>query len=236
MFDVVDYSYPLYCFVDSFDKVNADGIIQIESTGMGVYSVPKGQTLPSNYQQKFVNKLGTNNCSDPSHHNHISPDREVDGSTALLPDQTFFFYNQDHESTGHNDVIMKLATALMYDHRITSVYSDPNYPQFNVGRVGEKLEKEIAEYDGKIVRSAYSAELLNRYDDARAKALAELDNTVVKQGEYEKVRDNYYAVLCDMGLREPPEEEDASRVRLGKVLKAINNLLNKTVGYRSFND
>ena len=234
VFDVVDYSYPLYCFIESYDKVNADGIIQIESTGMGVYSVPKGQTLPEGYTQQFVNKLGTNNCADPTHHNHLSPDREVDGSTALLPDHTFFFYNADHEKTGRNDVIMKLATALMIDHRITDVYSDPNFPQFNVGRDGKSLQNDLIYYEARVDRSAYTPEQLARYDAARDNAQRMLDDTVVKQGETEQVKQEYYDALCDMGLRSPPEPEKESRVRLGKFLKAFNDLLNKTWGYRSF--
>ncbi len=234
VFDVVDYSYPLYCFVDSYDKVNADGIIQIESTGMGVSSVPRGQTLPDGYAQKFVNRIGTNNCADPEHHNHISPDREVDGSTALLPDHTFFFYNADHEKTGRNDVVMKLATALMLDHRITDVYSDPKFPQFNVGRDGKSLQNDLAYYDARVDRSAYTPEQLARYDAARDNAQRMLDDTVVKQGECEQVKQEYYDALCDMGLRSPPEPEKESRVRLGKFLKGLNDLLNKTWGYRSF--
>ena len=234
VFDVVDYSYPLYCFVDSWDKVNADGIIQIESTGMGVSSVPKGQTLPDGYTQKFVNKLGGCNCADPAHHNHITPDREVDGSTAMLPDHTFFFYNADHERTGRNDVVMKLATALMLDHRITDVYSDPAFPQFNVGRDGKSLQNDLINYDRSVDRSAYTPEQLARYDAARDEAQRMLDNTVVNAQEDERVRTAYYDTLCDMGLRSPPEPEKESRVRLGKFLKGLNDLLNKTIGYRSF--
>ncbi len=143
VFDIVDYSVPLYCLVDSWDKCNADGIIQVESSGMGVNSLPIGEFFPNDYQQKNINKIGTNNCTDKTH-NHISPDREVDASTALLPDQTFFFYQQDHEDTGENKVIMNLAVEILTNENMIDVYSNPDFPQFNIS---SKQENESSEED-----------------------------------------------------------------------------------------
>ncbi len=140
VFDIVDYSVPLYCLVESWSECNADGIIQVESTGMGVESCLVGEQLDENYTQKNTNKLGTNNCADPTH-NHISPDRELDASTALLPDQTFFFYKQNHESTGSNEEIMNLAVELLTNDEMKDVYSNPDFPQFYDATPDEETEE-----------------------------------------------------------------------------------------------
>lgn len=232
VFDVVDYSYPLYCLVPSFSSCNADGIIQIESTGMGLESCLVGEQYPESYVQKNKNKLGTSNCSDTTH-NHISPDREVDASTCLLPDQTFFFYGQDHEGTGRNDVIMKLSTALLTDKTMTDVYSNPNFPQFNIGRETKKLIKGMLK-DAKAIDQTTltdsEREMLNSAIEACDKMLA---STVVVAGEYEAAEAKLTDALVALGLREVPKD-DSSNETLGKILKGINTALNKTLGYRGF--
>ena len=117
-----------------------------------------GETLPEDYVQKNPYVKTANpvkalrlfraaptaadvQCSDPNH-NHISPDRVVDASTGLLPDHTFYFDNQAHATANQNDIIMKLCCELVETDRITDVYSDENYPQFNVGRATKALREE----------------------------------------------------------------------------------------------
>lgn len=231
VFDIVDYSYPLYCIVPSWDEVNADGIIQIESTGMGIESCYVDEQFPADYVQKNVNALGGNNCSDPSH-DHIPDDREIDASTCLLPDHTFFFYKADHEGTGRNDVVMKLATALLADHQITDVYSNPNFPQFNVGRETKWLRNTLKEAKN-IDRSTLSAEDAAQLQAAIDATDAYLNNTVVKLGEQEIIENQLDAALVQIGYKEAPENETVNTI-FGYILKGINDLLNKTLGYKSF--
>ncbi len=232
VFDIVDYSVPLYCLVESWDKVNADGIIQIESTGMGVDSVPAGEALPADYQQKNENKLGTNNCTDETH-NHISPDREVDASTALLPDRTFFFYRQDHEDTGDNDVIMKLAVEILTNENMVDVYSNPNYPQFNNARDISRIQDDLLPKAKEVDLTTLSAEDASALTAAIEKAENFIENTVVVLGEDEAIAEELDNILVKIGVNEPPEDNTAETI--GRIIfEIINKILNKTLGYRGF--
>ncbi len=231
VFNIVDYSSPMYCLVPSWDSYNSDGIIHLSSTSMGMESCRIGEKYPENYVQKNVNKLGGSNCTDPTH-NHISPDREIDASTALLPDHSFYFYKQNHESTGSNDVIMLLATALLQDNRIKDIFTDPNFPQFNVGRVTKWLIRTL-DSAKQIDRSTLTAEQAAKLDAAIASVDAYLANTVVKEGELEKVDAQLNAVLVELGYREPPEDETAYN-NFGVLMEKFNGLINKTLGYRGF--
>ncbi|MEE1012495.1 MAG: hypothetical protein U0L11_10750, partial [Acutalibacteraceae bacterium] len=124
--NVAEYEIQMYGIGESFDIENADGIIQLDSTSMGAYAANIGETLPEDYVQQNTSA----NCSDPTH-NHISPDRIVDASTAMLPDTTFYFKGQKHEQTAMNSAILEIAL-LILENKITDVYSNPDYPQFNV--------------------------------------------------------------------------------------------------------
>ena len=124
VYNIVDYDAPLYQIGTSWNEDNADGVIHLSSTAMGVHSAIVGETLGEDYKQANTSK----NCSDPSH-NHISPDNVVDASTGLLPDTTFYFDGQKHEQTALNTNILTLALRIL-ENKITDVYSDPAYPQF----------------------------------------------------------------------------------------------------------
>ena len=122
--NVAEYDIQMYGIGDSYNTENADGIIQLDSTSMGAYAANVGETLPEDYVQQNTSA----NCSDPTH-NHISPDRVIDASTAMLPDTTFYFKGQKHEQTALNTTILKLALKVL-ENEITDVYSDPAFPQF----------------------------------------------------------------------------------------------------------
>lgn len=124
--NVAEYDIQMYGIGDSYNIENADGIIQFDSTSMGMHAANIGETLPEDYVQANTSK----NCSDPTH-NHISPDRVVDASTGMLPDTTFIFKGQKHEQTALNSKILTFALKVL-ENEITDVYSDPDYPQFNV--------------------------------------------------------------------------------------------------------
>lgn len=124
VFNVAEYDTQMYGVGYSYDKGNADGIIQLDSTSMGAYAANVGETLPDDYVQKNTY------CSNPEH-NHISPDRVVDASAGLLPDTTFYFKGQKHEQTAMNAQILTLARRLLENDNIKDVYSSPDFPQFN---------------------------------------------------------------------------------------------------------
>ncbi len=209
IFDVVDYNYPLYQLVDSYDDVNADGIIQLDSTSMGAFSLGVDKKLPADYVPTH------SNCEDPQNHDHTDPNGIVDVCTGLLPETTFYFYNQDHEKTGSNDVIMKLAAAILTDNSFTSVHSYPDrFPQFNVGRNSKGLMRDVEEmkaYD----TSKLSPELKAELEDAIAQAEEALDQTAVDINSFEAAKANFYSV-CDKvekyengEINEAPKENGA---------------------------
>ena len=135
-FDIADYNQALYPICDCWDKVNADGVIDLDSTSLGAVSAPVGKTLPAAYTQKNTY------CADPSHV-HIDEGRIVDASTGILCDTTFYFKGQHHEATARNGVIIALATRILYDNAFRDIFTDPAFPQFNFGRDSKRMESRI---------------------------------------------------------------------------------------------
>lgn len=186
IFDIVDYNVPLYELIDSWDDVNADGIIQLDSTSMGAYSVGVNKELPADYVRTH------NNCPDPSH-NHADPRNIVDANTGLLPCTTFYFYNQDHEKTASNDVIMKLVSELLVDKNFTSVFSYPDrFPQFNVARNSRGFIEDLNE-----ARELLNGNTLSQGDKTKLQAAINLGDEAIAQtavdiDSYEAAKANFY--------------------------------------------
>ncbi len=124
VYNVAEYGIQMYGVGYSYDTENADGIIQLDSTAMGVYSANIGETLPEDYVQQNTF------CKNPEH-NHISPDRVVDASTTMLADTTIFIKGQKHEQTAKNDTIIKFAIKLLEGDEMKDVFSDPEFPQYH---------------------------------------------------------------------------------------------------------
>ncbi len=222
VFDIVDYNCSLYQLVDSWDKVNADGVIQLDSTSMGAYSLGVDKKLPADYVPTH------SNCNDPSH-DHTDPNGIVDVCTGLLPDTTFYFVNQNHERTGSNDVIMKLVSNLLVDDSFTSVFSYPDkFPQFNQARNSKGLMHDVEEMRD-FDTSTLSDRDAQRLADAIAEVDAELDNTVVDTHRFEAVKRNFYAVRDDVlsADEEPVEKENGAYMDFSYVLKDLIELLSK---------
>ncbi len=201
VFDIAEYDFQLFHLVDSYDDVNADGIIQLDSTSMGAYSVNINTPLPTDYVPAVSSQ-----CSDPSH-NHISPDNVVDAGAGLLPDTTFYFEGQAHEQTASNDVIMKLVSEILINDDIKNVYSNENYPQFNGARNTKSLRKKIAEmrtYD----TTGIPTELTNELDEAIIQAEAMLNNTIINDAETKAAEDRFYAARSAVLDYNPNATED----------------------------
>ena len=224
VFDIVNYNVHLYPLVDSWDDINADGIIHLDSTSMGAYSLGNDKTLPEGYVQRG-NSYGT--CSDPTH-NHIDPHNILDASTGLLPDHTFYFYNGSHDRTAGSDALISLVVRLLTDRNFKNVYSYPDmFPQFNTERYTRFVPKQIRE----------SKEYLEHFEDealleAVNAAEAMLENTVVDAQRDEKIIEDL--------------DKEYSRVfGINKTENFFNRLFNKFVvrldekalekyGYNSF--
>ena len=185
-FDIAEYNYPLYKICDSWDKINADGIIHTDSESFGATSVAVDTPLPADYVQKNTY------CSDPTHH-HIDAGRLVDASTGILCDTTFYFVGQGHVYTSNNDVIIRLATRIMSDNSFKDVYSDPAFPQFNFARHSSKLSILYYKWLG-YNTSALSADQKAAFDAAMADARVALASTVMETAAFDAV----YERLADI--------------------------------------
>ncbi len=206
VFNIVDYDFPLYNIGDAWNADNADGVIQLSSTAMGVHSALVGETLPADYVQQNTY------CDDPTH-NHISPDRVVDASTGLLPDTTFYFDGQAHEKTARNDVIIKLATELLATDDITDVYSTPDYPQFNYARDARGLKNDrLPDAKNALANVEMSAEDKAELEAAIAEAELVLNRTAGEEGDIEASDARIRAILVKIGVYAPEEEEKPSTI------------------------
>ena len=203
VFDIVDYDIPLYLIGNSWNDDNADGVIQLSSTAMGVHSALVGETLGADYQQANTSI----NCSDPSH-NHISPDNVVDASTGLLPDHTFYFDAQGHEQTARNDAIIALATRLLATDDIKDVYSTPDFPQFNAKRDPRALVNTYIPQAKAVDTSALSAEDAAELAAALAQAEAFVNSTASYDGQQKEVEDRLVSILVKIGAREASVKEE----------------------------
>ena len=116
-----DARYNFFHLMGDSNNVNGDGVINIESTTLGATAVLPGEKLPEDYQQAIE-----------SDYSYISPDRELDASTGVLPDNTWYFYDMNHEDTANNAPVINLALALIYSDEVDNVHTNPKkFPQFN---------------------------------------------------------------------------------------------------------
>ncbi|MEE0980427.1 MAG: hypothetical protein U0K91_01985 [Acutalibacteraceae bacterium] len=230
VFDICGYNYSLYAIVDSWDNVNADGIIQLESTSMGAVSYGVDVELPEDYVTENPH------CTNYEH-NHIDPHNIVDARAGLLPDTTFYFYNQNHERTGNNDVVMRLAVDLLTDENFVDVYSYPDrYPQFNTARNTKGISNDIKAaktLDFSAMDPAVAAEL----EAAIAKVEAELENTVVDNESLDAAKEEFYAARAKArGEQYPEENDDQTNEILGKIFKLASDVTYKFFGPRGWFD
>ncbi len=207
VFNIVDYDVPLYQIGNSWNDDNADGVIHLSSTSMGAHSALAGETLGADYKQANTSV----NCADPSH-NHISPDNVVDASTGLLPDTTFYFDAQNHESTARNDIIISLATNLLATDEIKDVYSVPGYPQFNATRDTRRLNNDLIPDAKAVDTSALSAEDAQELSAAIAEAEDFVNGTVCYYGQQEEVEDRLIAILVKIGAMSAEQKEEPATI------------------------
>ncbi len=205
VYNIVDYDAPLYQIGNSWNDDNADGVIHLSSTAMGVHSALVGETLPEDYEQANTSV----NCSDPTH-NHISPDRVVDASTGLLPDTTFYFDGQNHEKTARNDAIIALATRLLATDDIKNVYSTPDFPQFNGFRDPRDLRNHYIPTAESVDVSTLSAEDAAELTAALEEAKAFVNGTVAYDGQQEEIENRLESILVKVGKMSAEEEEEPS--------------------------
>lgn len=103
---------------ETASTTNNDYLIDTVYASGGAVCAPLGETLGDDYRQK-------NDCG----HNHLSFDGQIDASTCMFPEYTWFIRDMGHvdyplgEST---DLILFLASEAGY----VTVHDNPLYPQF----------------------------------------------------------------------------------------------------------
>lgn len=187
IFDIVDTNVKLYQLAASYSYTQADGIIQVDSTSMGAYSVNVGTKLPADYDG------GLGNCWNPTH-DHTDPEGIMDVRQGLLPDHTFYFSGQNHATTASNDVLMSLIIHLLTNESFTDVYSYPDkFPQFNYSRETLQLRKDVD------TMRAYDTSSLSTADANELKgAIKQVDEmlavTIVDVDAFQAANDRFYAI------------------------------------------
>ena len=98
-----------------------DYLIDTSLSSGGAVCADNGKTLPDGYVQQKDRR-----------HDHISPDRRIDASTCMYPENTWFIRDMGHldfpYGTEGADFLMWLVCA---DTQLT-IRSDVRYPQFLV--------------------------------------------------------------------------------------------------------
>lgn len=122
-FSICAYDLPHYPF-GATKKINSDGIVDFKSGSLGGFSVPLGEKIADDYEPKY------DRCKNKAH-NHISPDRTVDLSTAIFPDTTFCFKGQLHDDIAYNNTALELCKEILTNEEFLDVYSDERFPQFS---------------------------------------------------------------------------------------------------------
>lgn len=198
IFDMVEYDCPIISVGESWNDQNGDFIIQVEGTSIGATIANTGETLPEGYEQ-----AGTY-CSNPNH-DHISPDNMIDASTGLFPDTTFYFKNQRHDLTQHNDVILKIAMELIAHDDLKDVYSFEGFPQFNNGRNVQNLRallETAGEVNTKLLTKKQKSELKAAVDNANDV----LSRTVDEADAIQKAEKQLSTALIHCGKKLPEVE------------------------------
>lgn len=217
--DLGEEMYTYFNIVASAEKVNSDGIVNLNSTTLGATGAPHDKTLADvDYEKNTY-------CKDPTH-NHVSPDNMVDTSTAVLPENTWIFLDQYHE-VGRNDVVLNLAKAIILGE-VTDVHSDPeNYPQFNTRCYTYSLRRWTLPDAMKVDQSALSAEDKAELNAAIAESESALAITVSDQATVDAAEARLKAILHKIGAEGYDNIEPEKESPLDSVWQSITYAMSK---------
>ncbi len=213
-----EQEYSFFAVADSHDKVNSDGIIQIESTSLGATWAIPGEKL-ENADEKY-----------------LSPNGQIDASTCAFPDNTWLFENQHHE-IGGNDVALRLAVEIFLDESLVDVNSNPaRWPQYNGTRNTKWVTRDYLQKAAEVDRSTLTPEQLAELDAALAETNAMMDRTIVDvEGDQATVERIYNAlILC--GVFEEEEDTSIQDKILDTIAKIASDAVYFFVGPKGFFD
>ena len=225
-----DGEYNFFGIVASNGHVNSDGIINLSSTTLGATGTVSGRVLPEDYVQAF-------NSAEHPEYSYISPDRRIDASTAVLPDNTWIFLDQHHE-VGNNDVVLNLAKAIILGE-VTSVHDNPEvYPQYNYTCVTKYIRRWRIP-DAKHVLETYedlSPEDRAELEAAIADGEAVLNATIADADKTQAAEERLNNILIKVGYMAPEEEPSPINGVFDTVMEKISWFLVKALGGGSLYD
>lgn len=116
MYNVLGYDMQRTPLVTAY-RETSDGTVDAKYASMGATCALLGETLPEDYTQaKYTDK------------NYISPDRMIDASTCVMPENTWFIKDMLHSTThdGHGE----LYRIMFESEEQLTVFDMEEYPQF----------------------------------------------------------------------------------------------------------
>ncbi len=224
-FGEITSDYNIFKFLYSAARVNSDEIIQIESTTVGGYGLPVGQTFPQSYIDA---------CATPQ---YIDPTKSVDLSTAVFPSHCWLFNKQKHELE-YDNTALKLAFALAKGD-VTDVTDCPDvYPQFNEGRNLKdltrdylpKLEKFVKDYESNGDYAAY----VSRANEYIRKANEMMDCTINNMAKDNALIDEIAAFCEELDVLINGEKPAPKEDKVTPVIQDINHKIYEIFGTGGF--
>lgn len=126
MIVIAKYGFQTPPFIESSDELG-DNRIDVTSQSFGATTAKTGETLPTSYLLKAV-------MNDTFR--YISVDRQIDASTCLFPDSTWFIKNNVHNAfyDCFNEWLMEMCRSRT-QYTITTRSDRPQYLYYNNGEV-----------------------------------------------------------------------------------------------------
>ena len=219
-FGAITADYSMFGFMKSAAQTNSDEIINIDSTAPGTSFVPAGT--------QFEDEEGR----------ELSPDKEIDISTTIRKDATWFFYQQKHELE-YNNVAIALAIELATGNVKTVADCDNleedgyYFPQFN----GARNTRNYIRYNlGDLER--YCKE--NDYTlTAKQQAILDDANKMMENPICNPEVDDPYLVavedmMVEIGIYDAPAEPTTGDKVLNVALKTLNDAVYAIFGAKGF--
>ncbi len=217
--DLGEEMYTYFNIVASAEKVNSDGIVNLNSTTLGATGAAGQQTLDDIEYDKNTY------CNNPDH-DHISADNMVDASTAILPENTWIFLDQHHE-VGNNDVVLNLAKAILVGE-VKDVNDKPElYPQFNGPCNTKSIRRWKLPDARKVDQSTLSEEEKAELNAAIAECEDVLKMTIADQAKVEAAEARIIAALHRVGAPGYENIESEKGSALDPILEGITCALSK---------
>ncbi len=138
VFNVTKYGNQATPIADKeYNSAISDETVSVKNASNGATTAPIGKPFKNRYIEA-AKEAGTDK--------YISPDRQIDASTALFPDRTWFVKNVHHSFFPHQ---MDLLFGEMIRNDGYTVNSDPDYPQYmvydeTIGNIVPMAEENMA--------------------------------------------------------------------------------------------